>query len=115
MEVEELADRLIDGAEACSSSEVGAVYRFLLSALGGDEGEARAEFLRYLKGEVSPQMLRLARSAAKSAGVYPFETTACASSRRRSFLSPHNDHTGCSSWTGGPKRPPPDGRRLIRD
>jgi hypothetical protein len=86
--MEELADRLIERVEACSPSEVGAVYRFLLSALRGDEREARAEFVRYLKGELSPQMLTLARSATRSVGVYPLASDCTRIDREAKFPVP---------------------------
>ena len=67
MRVERFADQLIEAAH-CSSSGISAVYRFLLRAFGGNETSARAEFIRYLRGDLSPQMIQLARIAVKTDG-----------------------------------------------
>jgi len=66
MNMERLADQLIEVAAQCGSNQISAVYRFLLHALGGDERIARAEFVRYLQGDLTPQMLRLSRAAINS-------------------------------------------------
>lgn len=66
MNMERLADQLIEVAEHCGSNQISAVYRFLLHALGGDERAARAEFVRYLQGNLSSRMLKLSHAAINS-------------------------------------------------
>jgi hypothetical protein len=57
--VDELAARLI---ELCSGSHsVALVYRFLLKAQGHTEETAKAEFVRFLRGELSERLLQDAR------------------------------------------------------
>ena len=75
MKMEDLVDQLIPTADQCGSNQVPAVYRFLLKAFRGNEAKARAEFVRYLKGELSPQMLYLAHAAVDSARDYDLEAT----------------------------------------
>ena len=74
MNMENLADQLIAASEDCGSNQIPAVYRFLLRAFGGNKAMARAEFVRYLNGELSSQMLYLAHAAVGGAGAYDLES-----------------------------------------
>lgn len=47
----------------CSNHGLGDVCRFLLRALGNDERAARAEFSKFLRGELSHRLLDLSRRA----------------------------------------------------
>jgi hypothetical protein len=60
------AETLLRMADAAGRIEgrveaLGSLYAFLVRALDGQQDAARAEFRRYLKGEMSPELLRLAR------------------------------------------------------
>jgi len=57
MRMERVADKYIEDRQ---SGGLAAVYRFLLRGLG-DERRARREFIRYLCGDLSPEMVQLAR------------------------------------------------------
>lgn len=57
MRTERFADKYIEDRQ---SGGLAAVYRFLLRGLG-DERRARTEFIRYLRGDLSPDMVQLAR------------------------------------------------------
>ncbi len=54
MSIERLADALI--ASCCGTHSLGLVYEFLLKAHGNPK-EARADFVRYLSGELSSRLL----------------------------------------------------------
>ena len=59
MSIDELAAKLID---LCSGNHsVAMVYHFLLKAQDHNEQSARAEFARFLRGELSEQLLQDAR------------------------------------------------------
>jgi hypothetical protein len=47
----------------CGNHGLGDVCRFLLRALGNDERAARAEFSKFLRGELSHHLLDLSRRA----------------------------------------------------
>ncbi len=55
MNIERLADALI--ASRCGKHSLGLVYEFLLKTHGNPK-EARADFVRYLSGELSPRLLK---------------------------------------------------------
>jgi hypothetical protein len=54
MSIERLADALI--ALRCGTHSLGLVYEFLLKTYGNPK-QARADFVRYLSGELSPRLL----------------------------------------------------------
>jgi hypothetical protein len=58
MDVKNLADELIE--RCCGGHLVGLIYRFLLQAFRNDASAARAEFERFLAGELSQQFLNAA-------------------------------------------------------
>ena len=65
--IDELAAKLID---LCSGNHsVAMVYRFLLKAQDHTEETARAEFVRFLRGELSERLLQDARRSATSSGM----------------------------------------------
>jgi hypothetical protein len=63
--LEDLADRLIE-ADYRSQDQLGALYRFLVRSCAGDSEAARMEFIRFLRGELSPTLLDLARAEIRS-------------------------------------------------
>jgi hypothetical protein len=58
MSMERLADALI--ACRCGTHSLGLVYEFLLKTYG-DPKQARADFLKYLSGELPPRLLEEAQ------------------------------------------------------
>lgn len=61
-DVETLADELIDGC--CDPQSIGQIYRFLLRVFCNDVSRARAEFKRFLSGDLSEDFLRAAARCA---------------------------------------------------
>jgi hypothetical protein len=55
MDFESLADELIEGCSGPSSLAM--IYRFLLGIPGNDEAAAKAEFVKFLRGELSAPLL----------------------------------------------------------
>ena len=58
MSIESLADVLI--ASRCGTHSLGLVYEFLLKAHGNPK-QARADFVRFLSGELPPRLLKEAQ------------------------------------------------------
>jgi hypothetical protein len=58
MDFELLADELIQGC--CGRHSVGLVYHFLLRGFDNNESAARGEFIRFLRGELSQEILNKA-------------------------------------------------------
>jgi hypothetical protein len=63
-DLESLADRIIEMRSTGHVETLGQLYNFLVRVHGGDEQAGRVELLRYLRGELSPRVLRMATEEA---------------------------------------------------